>query len=235
MDTNCLSPEDSERAARYAQDLVQGLAALETFQQGVTVFGSARFPETDLYYQKARELGQKLARAGHAVVTGGGGGIMEAANRGAFEAGGRSIGLNIKLPQEQSPNCYTTDSLEFNYFFARKVMLAFSSKVYVYFPGGFGTLDEFSEILTLMETQKILPAPIILFGAAFWQPLDDFFYTKMQLETQAVSPDDRDLYTITDDVEFIVRVADAILPCRVDEAIKQADTVRPPTAGGHML
>ena len=162
-----LTLEDIERSSRYAKDLTAGLETIKTYPQGVTVFGSARLPEDNPYYIKARELGQKLAEAGHPVITGGGNGIMEAANRGAFEKGGRSIGLNIQLPMEQTLNQYTTDHLEFHYFFARKVMLAASSKVYVYFPGGFGTIDEFSEIITLMQTKKIDHVPIFLFGSDF--------------------------------------------------------------------
>jgi uncharacterized protein (TIGR00730 family) len=172
-------------------------------------------------------LGQKLARAGHPVITGGGKGIMEAANRGAYEAGGQSIGLNIELPHEQTLNPYTTDNLEFHYFFARKVMLALSSKVYVYFPGGYGTIDEFSEILTLVETQKIPSVPIILFGAEFWRPLDDFFRVKMEEERKTISAGDRSLYAITDDIDYIVRIADALAPRQVNEVIQQAANMAP--------
>lgn len=202
-----LTIEDIERSVRYAKDLTQGLTKIKTYPQGVTVFGSARLKEDNQYYVKARELGQKLAKAGIPVITGGGNGIMEAANRGAFESGGRSIGLNIQLPREQTLNQYTTDNLEFNYFFARKVMLAFSSKVYVYFPGGFGTIDEFSEILTLIQTKKVPPAPLILFGSDFWKPLDDFFYWKMEKESGTIGVGDRSLYTISDDIDQIVQIA----------------------------
>ena len=216
-----LTLEDIERSVRYAKDLTAGLSKIKTYPQGVTVFGSARLQEDNIYYIKARELGQKLAKAGHPVISGGGNGIMEAANRGAFEAGGRSIGLNIQLPKEQTLNQYTTDHLEFHYFFARKVMLAASSKVYVYFPGGFGTIDEFSEILTLIQTKKIAPVPIFLFGSDFWKPLDAFFYWKMEQGDGTISPGDRGLYTITDNVDDIVAMADKVEQKQPDELINQ--------------
>jgi uncharacterized protein (TIGR00730 family) len=216
-----LTLEDIERSSRYAKDLTAGLETIKTYPQGVTVFGSARLLEDNPYYIKARELGQKLAEAGHPVITGGGNGIMEAANRGAFEKGGRSIGLNIQLPMEQTLNQYTTDHLEFHYFFARKVMLAASSKVYVYFPGGFGTIDEFSEIITLMQTKKIDHVPIFLFGSDFWKPLDAFFYWKMEKEAGTIGPNDRALYTITDDVNVIVNAAGNVSPRQPSELISQ--------------
>jgi uncharacterized protein (TIGR00730 family) len=229
-----LTLEDVERSVRYAKDLTRGLAELKKYHQGVTVFGSARTPETDLYYQKSRELGQKLARSGHPVITGGGNGIMEAANRGAYEVGGQSIGLNIELPHEQALNQYTTDSLQFHYFFARKVMLALSSKVYVYFPGGFGTVDEFAELLTLVQTEKIPPVPIILFGTEFWKPLDEFFQVKMEA-SKMITTGDRSLYSMTDDVNQIVRIADAIAPRKIEETMQQTISAEPTDHRGVVL
>ena len=149
------SNEDIQRSLRYAKDLEQGLAKLRTFSQGVSIFGSARLSERGKWCRLAEELGRQLAHNGHTVITGGGPSIMQAANKGAFEAGGKSIGLNIQLAHEQHINPYVTDSLEFRYFFARKVMLTMSSKVFVFFPGGFGTLDEFSEILLLVQEAKM--------------------------------------------------------------------------------
>ncbi|MDR1970134.1 MAG: TIGR00730 family Rossman fold protein [Candidatus Nomurabacteria bacterium] len=222
-----LTLEDVERGVRYSKDLMQGLAKLKMFQQGVTIFGSARVSETDPYYQKSRELGQKLAQAGHPVITGGGKGIMEAANRGAYEVGGQSIGFNIELPHEQTLNQYTTDSLQFHYFFARKVMLAFSAKMYVYFPGGFGTIDEFSELLTLVQTEKIPSVPLILFGTEFWKPLDDFFRIKMEEEKKTISANDRSLYTIVDDVDYIVQVANALEQRKINEIMEQTINMTP--------
>lgn len=202
-----LDEHDRDRAMQYARDLLQGLKTVRTYPQGVTVFGSARMKENDKYYQKARELGQLLAQKGHAVITGGGPGIMEAANRGAYEYGGRSIGLNINLRHEQEPNPYLTDMIEFEYFFARRVMLTMSSKVYVAFPGGFGTLDELSEVLVLMQEGKMPRMPFYFFGKSFWRPLDKFFQNKM-VSSKLAGARDTHIYHLTDDVRDIVRAAD---------------------------
>ncbi|MBQ3261043.1 TIGR00730 family Rossman fold protein [Candidatus Saccharibacteria bacterium] len=204
-----LEAADYDRAQAYAKDLLGGLRIVRTYPQGVTIFGSARLKETNRYYKAARELGKRLAENGHAVITGGGPGIMEAANRGAFEYGGRSIGLNITLSHEQHPNPYLTDMLQFEYFFARKVMLAMSSKVYVFFPGGFGTMDEFTEILILMQEGKMPKMPMFLFGKSFWRPLDRFYATKMTA-LKTINPADRKIYKLTDNVEDIVAAANAI-------------------------
>lgn len=204
-----LEQADLDRARAYAKDLGQGLKIVRTFPQGVTIFGSARLKEDDFYCKKARELGRLLAENGHATITGGGPGIMEAANQGAFEYGGRSIGLNITLSHEQQPNPYLTDMLKFEYFFARKVMLAMSAKVYVFFPGGFGTLDELSEILILMQEGKMPKMPVFLFGKSFWKPLDKFFSTKMTPK-KLINKNDQKIYKITDDVTEIIRAANKI-------------------------
>ena len=168
INQNKLDKEDVRRSLAYAKDLEQGLSKLRTFSQGVSIFGSARLSEKGKYCRLAEELGRKLAQNGHTVITGGGPSIMEAANKGAYEAGGKTIGLNIQLAHEQHINPYVTDSMEFHYFFARKVMLTMASKVYVYFPGGFGTLDEFSEILILMQEGKMPKMPMFLIGKSFW-------------------------------------------------------------------
>lgn len=204
-----LETADVERAKAYAKDLENGLKIVRTYPQGVTIFGSARISPNSKYCRKARELGQKLAQNGHAVITGGGPGIMEAANRGAFEYGGRSIGLNITLSHEQFPNPYLTDTLEFRYFFARKVMLAMSAKVYVFFPGGFGTMDEFSEITILMQEGKMPKMPVFCFGKSFWRPLDKFYKTKM-LPSKLISSEDAKIYKLTDDIDEIVAAANRI-------------------------
>jgi uncharacterized protein (TIGR00730 family) len=238
-----LTLDDVERSVRYAKDLTRGLATLKTYPQGVTVFGSARLGADNEFYKKAYELGKKLAQNGHPVITGGGPGIMEAANRGAFEAKGRSIGLNIKLATEQDLNTYVTDSMEFNYFFARKVMLAFSSKVYAFFPGGFGTMDEFIEILELVHTAKVPPAPLFLVGSEFWRGLDAWFADKMSewhlIETgvpgemneigaadAGIVLNARELYKITDNIDEIVATADALESRTVEQAIGDI-TARP--------
>lgn len=168
----------------------------------VTVYGSARTALSDRYYGLAQRLGRDLAAAGYGVVTGGGPGIMEAANRGAFEAGGTSIGLNIILPHEQRPNPYQTVSLEFEYFHARKVMLAKYAHAFVAFPGGFGTLDEMMEILTLVQTRKMRPVPIYFVGEAHWRGLVDWFQATLA-PRGAVAPDDLQLFKLVDDVSAI--------------------------------
>ena len=204
-----LNLADLERASAYAKDLSDGLKIVRTFPQGVTIFGSARLSQESKYCQKARELGQLLAQNGHTVITGGGPGIMEAANQGAYEYGGRSIGLNITLTHEQHPNPYLTDMLQFKYFFARKVMLAMSAKVYVFFPGGYGTMDELSEIIILMQEGKMPKMPVFLFGKSFWRPLDKFFSTKM-LPNKLIKSSDLRIYKITDNVKEIVAAANKI-------------------------
>lgn len=204
-----LEAADLERSKAYARDLTQGLKIVRTFPQGVTVFGSARLAQNHKYCQKARELGQKLAQNGHAVITGGGPGIMEAANHGAYEYGGRSIGLNITLSHEQHPNPYLTDTLQFRYFFARKVMLAMSAKVYVFFPGGLGTMDEFSEIIILMQEGKMPKMPVFCYGKSFWRMLDKFCQTKM-LPLGLISKRDLNIYKLTNDIDEIVAAANKI-------------------------
>ena len=203
-----LSIADLERAQAYAKDLGHGLQILRTFPQGVTIFGSARLPQEDKYCQKAAELGAELAKNGHTVVTGGGPGIMEAASRGAYEYGGRTIGLNITLKHEQFPNPYLTDCLTFEYFFARKVMLAMASKVFVVFPGGLGSLDELSEVIELIKEDKMPKMPVFLFGKSFWKPLDKMFQkmVKMGLADQK----DFHLCQVTDDIFDIVKAANKI-------------------------
>ncbi len=204
-----LEAADVERAKAYARDLEEGLKIVRTYPQGVTIFGSARLSQDSKYCKKARELGQLLVQNGHAVITGGGPGIMEAANHGAFEYGGRSIGLNITLAHEQEPNPYLTDMLQFKYFFARKVMLAMSAKVYVMFPGGLGTLDELSEIIILMQEGKMPKMPVFFFGKSFWRPLVKFIEGKM-LPLGLVSKNDTKIFKLTDNVNEIVAAANKI-------------------------
>ena len=169
----------------------------------ITVFGSARTDESHDDYRSARELSGKLAKVGFSVVTGGGGGIMEAASRGAKEAGGASIGFNILLPHEQKLNPYTTENLAFNYFFTRKVMMTFYADGYVYFPGGFGTLDELFEVITLIQTKKMPYAPVILFGNRYWKDLDKFIKDNLLL-TGLISENDDEIYKIVDSIDEAV-------------------------------
>ena len=210
--------EDIHRAFKYANDLGRGLKILRTFSQGVTVFGSARVPEDSKYYNQARELGKLLAENGHTVITGGGPGIMEAANRGAFEYGGRSVGLNITLDHEQFPNPYLTDTMEFYFFFSRKVMLVMASKVFAFFPGGFGTLDELSEVMILEQEDKMPKQPIFLVGKSYWKPLYKVWEKKLLAEGM-IKAKDLKLVTITDDVRDIVKAANKQGHVKVDENI----------------
>jgi len=198
-----LEKETAERLSRIDNEFADGLELMNQQNHTITVFGSARFDEHNPHYKKARFVAAELAKEGYDIVTGGGGGIMEAANRGAFEAGGKSIGLNIELPFEQNLNPYTTDSLNFRYFFARKVMLAFGASGYLYFPGGFGTLDELFEIITLIQTKKMEIAPIILVGSQFWGEMEKFIVSQLLEGEHTISPEDQNLYTITDDIDLI--------------------------------
>ena len=166
--------QDLESAVTFFLEFLRGFESFDFKQPCVTVFGSARFPESHRYYELARSVGRELARAGYAVMTGGGPGIMEAANRGAKEAGGLSIGCNIRLPREQTPNPYLDHFIEFEHFFIRKVMLVKYSSAFVIMPGGFGTLDEAFELVTLTQTGKIERFPTIVMGEEFWQHMRDF-------------------------------------------------------------
>jgi uncharacterized protein (TIGR00730 family) len=176
---------DFDRAFRMFQEFVTGCRALHDVGLAVTVFGSARFDENHRYYRLARELGRELARRGYAVVTGGGPGIMEAANRGAREGGGLSIGCNIILPQEQQPNPYLDRTVTFDYFFVRKVMLVKYSVGFVLMPGGYGTLDEIFETVTLVQTGKIRHFPVVAMGRDYWQKMLDFISETMFREGAA--------------------------------------------------
>lgn len=195
--------EFEARRLRIDTDFTEGFEFINSIRNPVTVFGSARFTSDHPYYQKAREVGALLANERYTVVTGGAGGIMEAANRGAFEAGGESIGMNIMLPHEQNVNKYVTRAMNFRYFFSRKVFLAFSSQAVICFPGGFGTLDELFEILTLVQTRRMPHVPIILFGKDFWKDLDSFLKTYMVDHLKTIDTDDPGLYTVTDDLSVI--------------------------------
>ncbi len=195
-------PRRSElfRAVRIFMEFLRGFRALHFVGPCVTVFGSARFNEDHRYYRMARELGGGLARAGFTVMTGGGPGIMEAANRGAREAGGRSIGCNIELPHEQRPNAYLDRWITFRHFFVRKVMLIKYSYAFVALPGGLGTLDEVFELATLVQTGKIREFPLVMMGTDFWAPLIDFLHKRLVLEGTINAPDvDRIMVTDSPD------------------------------------
>ncbi|MCX6717177.1 MAG: TIGR00730 family Rossman fold protein [Candidatus Taylorbacteria bacterium] len=185
----------------------KGYDLIKKYPRSVSILGSARFKEDNIYYQKAMRLGSKIStELKYAVVTGGGPGIMEAANRGAKEVGGVSIGFNIKLDHEQTINPYVTEHVEFEYFFSRKTLLYFSAESYVYFPGGFGTMDEFFEIITLVQTKKIPKVPVILVGREYWTPFLDLIKQKMLVENSTINGDDMNIYQIVDDEDEIIEI-----------------------------
>ena len=192
----------SWRIFKIMSEFVQGFEFLSHYDQSVTFFGTARCDFSDKVYREATKLAEMLAREGFAVVTGGGPGVMEAANHGAHKVDSdQSIGLNIQLPHEQRTNQYVGKSQSFSYFFTRKVMLAFSSEAYIYFPGGFGTLDEFFEIITLIQTKKLDPVPVVLVGKDFWGPLVDFLTHKVQEESGAINKEDLGLFHVAENAE----------------------------------
>lgn len=214
--------KDTERAnvwsvLRIMSDFVKGFDEMKDVGPCVTFFGSARFDEKNPYYQEARKLSKLLANRGYNIVSGGSSGIMEAANLGAYESGkAESIGLNINLEHEQGNNAYTTKNVTFDYFFARKVMLVKYSLAYVIFPGGFGTLDEFFEALTLTQTKKITKISIFLVGTKFWEKLYDFIKTTL-VEHKTINPVDIELITYTDDLDLIESEIDKRLVLHVNE------------------
>lgn len=193
------------RVEEISKEFTDGFKFLEHFGRSVSFFGSARTKENFVDYQTARNLGAKIAKdLGYAVITGGGPGIMEAANRGAKEAGGKSVGLTIRLPQAQITNPYLTHHLDFYYFFARKVCLTFASEAFVFFPGGYGTLDELFEVLTLIQSRKIEGVPVFLIGSDYWKDIDAHIKHSL-LGKQMIDEEDISIYTITDDLDEIVR------------------------------
>ncbi|MBN1380700.1 MAG: TIGR00730 family Rossman fold protein [Deltaproteobacteria bacterium] len=185
-------------------EFVEAIEDLSKLKQAVTIFGSARVQPDDPYYQKAERLARRLAEKGFSVITGGGPGIMEAANKGAAEGGGISVGLNIRLPFEQKPNPYANLSLDYHYFFIRKVMFVKYALAYVIMPGGFGTLDELFEALTLIQTRRIRSFPVIMMGSEYWQGLIDWMKGTLLREGKLL-PEDIDLIQIIDDPEEAVK------------------------------
>ncbi len=196
---------DSWRALRILSEFVDGFDALATIGPAVTVFGSARTPAGHEYYDLARQIGRMLAEAGYAVITGGGPGVMEAANRGCQEGGGLSIGCNIELPHEQGLNPYVDLGIDFRYFFVRKTMFVKYADAFVILPGGFGTMDELFESLTLIQTGKIRHFPVILVGSHYWGGLLDWVREAM-VPLGVIAPDDLDLLTLTDDPDEVLRM-----------------------------
>ena len=231
---------DPWRSLRILSEFVEGFEALATVGPAVSVFGSARIGANHNSYKSARKLGRLLAEAGYAVITGGGPGIMEAANRGCHEAGGLSVGCNIELPMEQDLNQYVDLGVEFRYFFVRKTMFVKYADAFVIYPGGFGTLDELFEALTLIQTKRIRDFPVILIGSEYWAGMLDWIKGTLLAEA-AIAPEDIDLLRITDDEEEACRIVDAYVKSHPDDAdataadtkpIKGSD-VRPPTTTEH--
>lgn len=204
-DRAAINEHELARVARMQHEIEHGFAALRSIGRAVSVFGSARTPPSDPWYERARALGEKLVETNFTVITGGGPGLMEAANKGADLAGGTSVGLTIELPMEQETNPYVNLEVHFRYFFARKVMFVRHAVGFVTFPGGFGTLDELTEALTLIQTAKIKHFPLILTGREYWSPFVDWVSTRL-VDDGLISPSDTDLMFVTDDLDEIVEL-----------------------------
>ena len=232
---------DPWRSLRILAEFVEGFDAMAEVGPAISVFGSARTKKSHPYYRQARELGRMLAKAGYAVITGGGPGIMEAANRGCQEAGGLSIGCNIELPKEQGLNPYVDLGIEFRYFFARKVMFVKYADAFVIFPGGYGTLDELFEALTLIQTHKVQDFPVILMDTEYWGGMIDWIRASL-LKEAAINPEDVDLLRLTDDPKEAVRIIQAYDKSHREAAsgvepqtkpIERRDVKRPSTKPEH--
>ena len=203
-DAQDLKMEDPWRVFRIMAEFVDGFHELSEIGPAVSIFGSARTKETNLWYKQAEKTASLLAKEGYAVITGAGPGIMEAGNKGAAKAKGNSIGLNIDLPYEQKPNRYVKQLLSFHYFFCRKFMFVKYAEAYVIFPGGFGTLDEFFESITLIQTKRMGKIPVILFGSKFWGGLIDWFKQSV-IKEKNIDPEDLNIFQVVDTPEGVVK------------------------------
>jgi uncharacterized protein (TIGR00730 family) len=208
MDTDNIQVNVEEvKLKAITEEFHQGIETVQKFNPSVTFYGSTRITENHPYYKKVQNLTNRIAKElEYAILSGGGPGIMEAANRGAFEAGGKSVGLTIKLPFEQVTNPYVTDEIPFHFFFTRQAAMSYSTEVCVFCPGGFGTLNELFENLTLQQTGKIGKIPVILFGSDFWNPIDKMIKENLLERYQTVSKEDMRLYTIEDDENVIMEI-----------------------------
>jgi len=195
-----------EKAASFEDEIIAGYEAVQQYSKTITFFGSARFKEDNPHYQKARELASAVCKEGYTVITGGGGGIMEAGNRGSKETCGNSVGFNIELPQEQSLNPYVTHGVNFSFFAPRKISMYFSGEAFIFFAGGYGTLDEFFQILTLMQTHKAPIVPVICVGSDYWNNVDVLIKETLLKQENTILDDDLNLYTISDDIDEIIDI-----------------------------
>ena len=221
-----VSGTDAWRSLRIMSEFVEGFDALRDIPPAISVFGSARIGEQDAMYGAARSLGEAAARAGLAVITGGGPGIMEAANRGCHEAGGMSIGCNIELPFEQKLNAYVDLGIDFRYFFVRKTMFVKYAEGFVVFPGGFGTLDELFEALTLIQTGKVVHFPVVLFGSAYWSGLTRWLHDRVLAETK-ISERDIEIFRVLDDPSETIAYIQEVLSKRQTTAPADLPHVHP--------
>jgi uncharacterized protein (TIGR00730 family) len=195
-----------ERVHLISNEFKNAFSFLEKYPRSVTIFGGTHISDESNYYKMARSLAKRIVtELDYAVLTGGGPGIMEGANRGAFEAGGKSLGLEVEMHPEQLPNPYLTDCIYFHYFFSRKMALAFSAEAYVFMPGGFGTLDEFFEVITLVQTGKIEKVPIILYGSDYWSKIEKFMVLEL-LSRKTISEEDLKIFKITDSEDEIIKI-----------------------------
>ncbi len=196
-----IKDSSTARMSRITKEFKEGFKFLKKHEKTVTFFGSSRAkPETE-YYKEALDMAYRLSKEGYTIVTGGGGGIMEAANKGAYLAGKNSVGMNIDLPEEQILNKYAKDSISFRYFFIRKVMFTFGSQAYIFLPGGFGTLDEFFEIITLIQTKKIKKIPVILIHKNYWRPLLKWIQETLCQRNKSIDKEDTEIYHLVDNIE----------------------------------
>ena len=193
--------------SEISKEFQKGFELLERYPKSITIFGSARLSSDSSHYKEAQNLSERISKeTDYAVLTGGGPGIMEAANRGAHSVNGKSIGINITLPREQHINQYVSDSIALNYFFVRKSLMVFASECYIFFPGGFGTFDELFGILTLLQTSKIPKVPVILFGKDFWNPVKELIEAQMLNRHHTINEDDLNLFIITDSMDRVIKI-----------------------------
>ena len=202
---NNFTQQDTWRMFRIMSEFVDGFEVLSQVGKAVSIFGSARSKPDNIYYKKAEEIAYLLTKSGFTVITGGGPGIMEAGNKGARRAKGKSIGLNIEIPTEQKANPYVDILLDFHYFFVRKVMFVKYAKAFVIMPGGYGTLDEFFEAINLIQTERIPRFPVVLFGSEYWKDMLKWL-RQVALKNGNISPEDLDLFKVTDDPKEVVKI-----------------------------